>query len=227
MKHFTLSPLLATLIVCTIPLGSTAQTAGGETMGPHLPSGLNSTASSPAPATEPLIAESAVTPNSPANAAGLAGQGAATHGPNGGASRGPSSAVPHAASAAADRKTEASASPAIANTSDKSNSANSAAAQGSPAPASASSGSAYHAKAPAMRHVIVIEGMTCAESCPPKVRKALLSIKGVRSVEVDFKHKTAIVMTEQGAVLTKEICDKAFGNEGFFVSSLFSHPTTN
>ncbi len=65
-----------------------------------------------------------------------------------------------------------------------------------------------------------VEGMSCATNCAPKVKEALESINGVSVVTVDFDTKTAFVTVKDGKTLTTGECDAAFGNEGYFVSTL-------
>jgi copper chaperone CopZ len=69
-------------------------------------------------------------------------------------------------------------------------------------------------------YVVGVEGMSCAHNCAPKVREALESIDGVNSAEVSFEEKRAIVKMAAGHELTRDACDKSFGNQGYFVSSL-------
>jgi len=75
------------------------------------------------------------------------------------------------------------------------------------------------AEADGARYVLGIEGMACAESCPPQVRSSLEAIEGVKSVEISFADKRAVVQMSGAHELTKEACDKSFGNKGYFVSS--------
>lgn len=70
------------------------------------------------------------------------------------------------------------------------------------------------------RYTLGIEGMSCAANCAPQVKSSLESIDGVRSVEVSFENKQAVVTMDAGKELTQEACDKSFGNSGYFVSSL-------
>lgn len=65
-----------------------------------------------------------------------------------------------------------------------------------------------------------VEGMTCAVNCAPVVTKALLSIEGVREVEVDFETKTARITADADVELTTAICDRSFDNQGYFLSAL-------
>ena len=69
------------------------------------------------------------------------------------------------------------------------------------------------------RYVLGIEGMSCAVSCPPAVKTSLEGIDGVKSVEISFEEKRAVVQMAADRELTKEACDKSFGNKGYFVSS--------
>ena len=69
------------------------------------------------------------------------------------------------------------------------------------------------------RYVLGIEGMSCAVSCAPQVEASLESIEGVKSVEVSFEEKRAVVQMEAGYELMQSACDKSFGNKGYFVSS--------
>jgi copper chaperone CopZ len=73
-------------------------------------------------------------------------------------------------------------------------------------------------------YVLGIEGMSCAHNCAPKVKSSLEGIEGVRSVEVSFEEKRALVTMEPGKELTQEACDKSFGNSGYFVSSFARSP---
>ena len=75
------------------------------------------------------------------------------------------------------------------------------------------------AEADGARYVLGIEGMACAESCPPQVKSSLEGIPGVKSVEVSFDEKRAVVRMSAGHELSKEAADKSFGNKGYFVSS--------
>jgi copper chaperone CopZ len=69
------------------------------------------------------------------------------------------------------------------------------------------------------RYVLGIEGMSCAVSCAPQVKASLEGIDGVKSVEVSFEEKRAVVQMAAGHELTQAVCDKSFGNKGYFVSS--------
>ncbi len=69
------------------------------------------------------------------------------------------------------------------------------------------------------RYVLGIEGMSCAVSCAPQVKSSLEGIDGVKSAEVSFEEKRAIVQMAAGQELTQAACDKSFGNKGYFVSS--------
>jgi copper chaperone CopZ len=69
-------------------------------------------------------------------------------------------------------------------------------------------------------YVVGVEGMSCAHNCAPKVKESLESIDGVKSAEVSFAEKRAVVKMAAGRELTREACDKSFGNQGYFVSSL-------
>jgi copper chaperone CopZ len=81
-----------------------------------------------------------------------------------------------------------------------------------------SSGTAVYADA-STQYLVGIEGMSCPHNCAPKVKESLEKIDGVRSVTVDFEHKQATVEMAPGKALSREACDKAFGNSGYFVSS--------
>jgi copper chaperone CopZ len=48
--------------------------------------------------------------------------------------------------------------------------------------------------------VLDIDGMCCG-GCPPKVRKALAEVAGVREVAVDFQAKTASVIAPQSLAI--------------------------
>ena len=69
------------------------------------------------------------------------------------------------------------------------------------------------------RYVLGIEGMSCAVSCAPQVKASLETIEGVKSVEVSFEDKRAVVQMAEGHELTQAACDKSFDNKGYFVSS--------
>jgi copper chaperone CopZ len=69
------------------------------------------------------------------------------------------------------------------------------------------------------RYVLGIEGMSCAVSCAPQVKASLEGIDGVKSVEVSFEEKRAVVQMAAGHELTQAVCNKSFGNKGYFVSS--------
>jgi periplasmic mercuric ion binding protein len=58
-----------------------------------------------------------------------------------------------------------------------------------------------------------IEKMTCA-ACPITVRKAMQSVKGVKSVDVDFTAKTATVVFDP-AVTTPDAIAQASTNAGY------------
>jgi len=68
-------------------------------------------------------------------------------------------------------------------------------------------------------YVVGVEGMSCEHSCAPKVKEALESIDGVKSADVSFEEKRAVVKMAAGRDLTREACDNSFGNQGYFVSS--------
>lgn len=72
---------------------------------------------------------------------------------------------------------------------------------------------------PSTQYVVGVEGMSCPHNCAPKVKESLEKIDGVESVTVDFETKQATVHMEPGKALSREACDKAFGNSGYFVSS--------
>jgi copper chaperone CopZ len=74
--------------------------------------------------------------------------------------------------------------------------------------------------AAATEYVLGVEGMSCAINCAPAVKSSLESLPGVRSVEIDFESKKAIVKTDPDVELTTEACDKSFDNQGYFVSSI-------
>jgi copper chaperone CopZ len=69
-------------------------------------------------------------------------------------------------------------------------------------------------------YILTVEGMSCAENCAPRVKECLESIEGVKSAEVTFEEKRAVVVMEKGRELTSEAADKSFGNEGYFVSEI-------
>jgi mercuric ion binding protein len=58
-----------------------------------------------------------------------------------------------------------------------------------------------------------IENMTCA-LCPVTVRKAMESVSGVKSVNVDFEHKTATVLFDP-AVTDRAAIAAASTNAGY------------
>jgi len=69
------------------------------------------------------------------------------------------------------------------------------------------------------QYVLGIEGMSCPIGCAPKVQETLEHVDGVESAIVNFDDKQAIVRMAPGKSLTKESCDAAFGNSGYWVSS--------
>ena len=69
-------------------------------------------------------------------------------------------------------------------------------------------------------NVLTVEGMSCAVNCAPSVKESLESIDGVKRADVSFEEKRAVVVMAQGHVLTTEIADKSFGNDGYFVSEI-------
>ena len=69
-------------------------------------------------------------------------------------------------------------------------------------------------------YVLTVEGMSCATNCAPAVKEALLGIEGVKRAEVSFEDKRAVVVMAEGYELTAKVCDKSFGNQGYFVSEL-------
>jgi len=73
-------------------------------------------------------------------------------------------------------------------------------------------------------YVLAIEGMTCPEACPPEVKESIEGIHGVRSVEVSFADKRAVVRTDPDLELTTAEIDKSFHNAGYFVSALEKVP---
>jgi periplasmic mercuric ion binding protein len=91
---------------------------------------------------------------------------------------------------------------------------------GAAASAADTGSAAGHATANDKVYVLGIEGMSCPISCPPEVKKSLEGVEGVRSVEVSFEDKRAVVHTDPGVELTVEQLDKSFHNMGYFVSSL-------
>ena len=53
-----------------------------------------------------------------------------------------------------------------------------------------------------------VEGMACGVMCPPKIKKDLMTVKGVQEVNVDYKTKTATVKASDGVdsdVLVKSL----------------------
>lgn len=78
----------------------------------------------------------------------------------------------------------------------------------------------FAADAQARNYVLGIEGMSCPVGCVPMVQGILENIDGVVSAEVNFEKRSATVVMDAGAVLTQEICDKAFGNSGYSVSNV-------
>jgi copper chaperone CopZ len=81
-------------------------------------------------------------------------------------------------------------------------------------------GTTEAAAADGTTYVLTVEGMSCAENCAPKVKECLESIEGVKSAEVTFETKSAVVVMAKGHELTTEAADKSFGNEGYFVSEI-------
>jgi len=69
-------------------------------------------------------------------------------------------------------------------------------------------------------YVLGIEGMSCPINCAPNVKTSIESIKGVRSAEVSYEEKRAVVHTDPDVELTTAQIDKSFNNQGYFVSSL-------
>jgi copper chaperone CopZ len=69
-------------------------------------------------------------------------------------------------------------------------------------------------------YVLGIEGMNCPINCAPNVQKSIQGIEGVRSVEVKFEEKKAVVHTAPDVDLTTAQIDKSFNNQGYFVSSI-------
>ena len=69
-------------------------------------------------------------------------------------------------------------------------------------------------------YVLGIEGMSCPINCAPEVQKSIQGIQGVRSVEVKFEEKQAVVHTAPDVELTTAQVDKSFNNQGYFVSSI-------
>lgn len=61
--------------------------------------------------------------------------------------------------------------------------------------------------------IFAIENMTCA-LCPVTVRKAMESVSGVKSVSVDFEHKTATVVFDP-AVTDRAAIAAASTNAGY------------
>jgi len=59
----------------------------------------------------------------------------------------------------------------------------------------------------------VIENMTCA-TCPITVKKAIMRVEGVKSVEVDFDAKTATVLFDPAQATPSEIA-QASTNAGY------------
>ena len=57
-------------------------------------------------------------------------------------------------------------------------------------------------------YVLGIEGMNCPINCAPSVQKSIQSIEGVRSVEVKFEEKKAVVHTAPDVELTTAQVDK-------------------
>ena len=41
---------------------------------------------------------------------------------------------------------------------------------------------------------LLIDGMMCAKNCPSKINESLLNVNGVKSCNVDFNTKTAIIV---------------------------------
>ncbi len=72
-------------------------------------------------------------------------------------------------------------------------------------------------------YIVGVEGMSCPHSCAPRVKESLQGIDGVESVAVDFETKQATIRMAPGKALSREACDQAFGNSGYFVSSFAEH----
>ena len=75
----------------------------------------------------------------------------------------------------------------------------------------------------ATAYIVGVEGMSWPHSCAPRVKESLQGIDGVESVAVDFDAKQATIRMAPGKALSREACDQAFGNSGYFVSSFAEH----
>jgi mercuric ion binding protein len=73
--------------------------------------------------------------------------------------------------------------------------------------------SSVSAAAAEQRVVLAVDNMTCAP-CPYVVRKALNSVAGVRSAEVDYDKRRAVVVYDD-AVTTASALTAATANAGF------------
>lgn len=85
---------------------------------------------------------------------------------------------------------------------------------------SAKAQSSENAAAPAQEKsaTFSIENMTCA-TCPITVRKAMMKVEGVKSVEVDFEAKTATVVFDPARTDPDEIA-LASTNAGYPAQAL-------
>ncbi len=69
------------------------------------------------------------------------------------------------------------------------------------------------ADVPLQKTVLKIQGMVC-ESCPPKIKKALEGLEGVKKVEVSLEKAEAYVESEPGKVTTEQMI-QAVDQAGF------------
>lgn len=77
----------------------------------------------------------------------------------------------------------------------------------------ATAGTADQSAAQEQTAVFAIENMTCA-ACPITVRKAMMKVAGVKSVEVDFDAKTATVQFDPAKASPGDIAE-ASTNAGY------------
>ena len=65
-----------------------------------------------------------------------------------------------------------------------------------------------------MKHVVGVHGLSCP-FCVIGVKKTLVKMKGVKSVEVSLKHKTVTIYTNKGVCFSDKELKKIFANAGF------------
>lgn len=81
------------------------------------------------------------------------------------------------------------------------------------APTTGSVASASEPAVTAQKVTFVVENMSCA-LCPVTIRTAIARVRGVKSVEVDFKTKTATVVFDP-TITTVEAIAAASTNAGY------------